>query len=126
MNSIWIKTICGLLLVAGSINFAQAQDACCVNGCHPPCCQPECGPYKATCCPEWVPEKEDHYCWQVERDFVCIPPVKFPWQSCCDLKCGRIRKIHKLKIYEYECDVCKFKWNLKKFYPCCSSCSDEE
>ncbi|TWT62566.1 hypothetical protein [Rubinisphaera italica] len=124
MNSIHKYLIPALLLLVLSGGTLQAGepclDACIENGkCGPPCCPQPCDPYKATCNGCWEQDKEEHYCWQVEKDFVCIPPVRFPWQKCCDLGCPRIRKVSKLKIYKYDCDVCKFKWNLKKFYPCC-------
>jgi len=107
-----------LLAICGGTT-ASAQDACLETGGCPPCCPPVCEPYKATCHPCWEHETEDDYCWQVEKDYVCIPPVKFPWQKCCELGCPRIRKINTLKIYEFERDFCRFKWNLKKYYPCC-------
>jgi hypothetical protein len=63
-------------------------------------------------------EKEKHHCWKIKIEPVCIPRVKFPWESCCKPpKCAKMKYVRKLEKHEYECEVCKYKWT-----PECAAC----
>lgn len=80
-----------------------------------------CQPCKVTCKGGVEKETISRHCWDVECDYVCIPPVKFPWMKCCELPCPKIRKIHVMKRRDYKIDICKFHWKLKKTWPCCGN-----
>jgi len=49
----------------------------------------------------------------------CIPPVRFPWQKCCELKCGKIKTVRVLKKHEYTCEKCGYKWDIENL---CGAC----
>jgi hypothetical protein len=74
-------------------------------GCHVQC--PSCRSY---CELKIEPGKEKKSCWEVECKPICIPQITFPWQKCSEPKCAKVKYIHVLKKHEYECDVCKHKW----------------
>lgn len=67
------------------------------------------------CYPECKTEPNEKTCNTIECDQVCIPAVKFPWESCCCLKPGRTRTIHKLGSKDYECGTKRvWDWSIKK------------
>lgn len=73
---------------------------------------PQCDNKVCVPVPETVKEKK--HCWTVECKDICIPHVKWPWQSCCDPpKCGKVRTVKVLKKIEYECESCGYKWDIK-------------
>ncbi len=73
---------------------------------------PQCDHKVCVPVPETVKEKK--HCWTVECKDICIPHVKWPWQSCCEPpKCGKVRTIKVLKKVEYECESCGYKWDIK-------------
>ncbi len=59
-------------------------------------CEPVCGHCDAEC--KTVPVKKT--CFEIECKTICVPAVKFPWESCCQTKCGRLRTIRVLKKSE--------------------------
>lgn len=63
------------------------------------------------CNPKCSTEKFKKHCWDVEAKPVCIPAVKYPWESCCTLKCGRARCVNTLKKHEYEREKNVVKWD---------------
>ncbi|MFK7777476.1 MAG: hypothetical protein QM501_05070 [Gimesia sp.] len=64
--------------------------------------------------------KVKKYCFTIECKDICIPPVRFPWQKCCELKCGKIKTVRVLKKHNYTCEKCGYKWTVD----CqCGSCS---
>ena len=85
---------------------------------------PDCG--NALCVPSFEPVKEKKHCWQVECKKICIPHIRLPWQSCCELpKCGWVRNVKVLKKVEYECEKCGCKWDVKCLdCPPASPCRD--
>lgn len=108
-----------ILLLNLSFGLVEAGDVSCDE------CSSACG----TCCEKVCvthakPGKESRYCWEVECKEVCIPAVRFPWECCkkngCDSccadcrvpKCGRVRCVRKLKLVEYECDVCEYEHEI--------------
>lgn len=120
-TKILLALMCGMLIAVQSQSLNAADSPClgedgCVKGC---CDSNNCEPCNVTC--KFCIEKEtkSRHCWKVECDYVCIPPVKFPWTKCCDLPCPKIRQINVLKKHKYKIDVCKFHWKLKKLWPCC-------
>lgn len=115
----------GLICLLLASSAAVASEPC-ASGCAKLYCPPVCGPESATCHPEYKEETIKESCWQVERDFVCIPPVRFPWMCCDDLPCPRIRQVNKLKAHKYERTECRFGWSLKKLWPCVDSCAPGE
>jgi hypothetical protein len=57
-----------------------------------------------------VDSEED--CYEVECEEVCIPAVRFPWQSCHAPRCGRSRLVTKLKIESRPTKICEYEWVL--------------
>lgn len=88
-----------------------------------PCCPPQCPNCKAYCKFEMVDGKEEKSCWCVERKAICIPRITFPWQKCCEPKCGRVKWVKVLKEMTYECDRCQCKWTVVE--EPCPACCDE-
>ena len=75
-----------------------------------------------TCYPTLTKAKETKTCWEVETKTICIPKVRFPWESkCCNKgcgkegcvppKCGRTKCVNVLVKREYECSTCKYTWD---------------
>lgn len=64
--------------------------------------------------------KVKKHCYFFECKDVCIPPVRFPWQKCCDLKCGKVKTVRVLKKHEWKCDKCGYKWTVEDL---CGSCN---
>ena len=84
------------------------------HGCH--CC-PECE--HTICVPTPVTEKVSRHCWGVDCKVICIPAIKWPWQSCCEPpQCGRAKTVKVLKKVELECQKCGYQWDVK-CVPCC-------
>ncbi|MCA9187674.1 MAG: hypothetical protein R3E01_20950 [Pirellulaceae bacterium] len=76
-----------------------------------------CVPCTCTCdvCRE-VREKEEvkKSCWKVECEKICIPGIKFPWQSCCEPRHGcRIRKVMVLDKHDYTEEECVTTWKVE-------------
>ncbi len=121
---------CGII-IAGNPQFLRADDrpasanhSDCIGNCPPYSSCPQC---KVTCKGSVEKDTITRHYWDVECDYVCIPPVKFPWTKCCELPCPKIRKIHVMKRRDYKIDICKFHWKLKKIWPCCNgnSCATQ-
>ena len=107
-------------LISGHRNFAESQVPCydqtkgvcgntnyCSQGCK-------------TCRMHVETLKVKKHCYYIECKDICIPPVRFPWQKCCDLKCGKIKTVRVLKKHNYTCEKCGYKWTVE----CnCDSCS---
>lgn len=74
-----------------------------------PICCPCCGSDGA-CVLKVEPGVEKETCYEVECKEVCIPPVRFPWESCRAPKCGRVRVVARLKEEKREKEVCKYEW----------------
>jgi len=55
-----------------------------------------------------------------ECETVCIPPVRFPWESGPSKKCGKVRKIKKLGTTKGKETVCTYEWSAVQ---CCPSCA---
>jgi hypothetical protein len=78
---------------------------------------PDCG--NATCVPSLETVKEKKQCWIVECEKICIPHIRWPWQSCCELpKCGRVKNVKVLRKVEYECEKCGCKWDVQSVGGC--------
>ena len=77
----------------------------------PRCGCPSCG--NAVCVPSREPEVDERYCWKVEFKQVCIPAIRWPWQSCCEPKCGKVKTVKVLEKVEYECDKCGYRWDVR-------------
>ncbi len=73
-----------------------------------PCCQ-SCG---GTCVLKAEQVEEDETCYDVECKEVCIPAVRFPWETCRTPKCGRVRLVTKLKEDKRKTTTCKYEWVL--------------
>lgn len=102
-----------VLLVALSGGLATSYSAGAFPRLHtcPQCSQP-CTP--KFCEPTPETEKEKKHCWCIETKDICIPHIRWPWQSCCEPpKCGRVRTVKVLNKVEYECEKCGWKWEIK-------------
>ena len=77
------------------------------------CCQ-SCG---GACVLKVTEVEEDDTCYEVECEEVCIPAVRFPWESCRTPKCGRVRLVAKLKEEKSKKTTCKYEW-----VPTCTRC----
>lgn len=83
---------------------------------------PHCGD---PCYPTVTKGKETKHCWNVDSKTICIPKVRFPWESCgkgkggkngCPPpKCGRTKQVNVLVKHEYECSTCKYSWDPDAF-----------
>lgn len=83
---------------------------------HGPCganC-PRCHKY---CQLEIVPTTVEKSCWDIECEEICIPAIRFPWEKCCEPKCGTVITVKKLKKVTYECPSCECVWT-----PVCNTC----
>jgi len=78
-----------------------------------PCCHHVC-----KLSTESVQQKKS--CWKIAREPICIPRVRFPWQTCDTPLCAKIRYVNVLKKHEYECERCHYKWS-----PLCASCGGD-
>jgi hypothetical protein len=91
-------------------NFATSKTPCCdqsKTACSNSCCESQgC----KTCRLHVETLKVKKHCFNVECKEICIPPVRFPWQKYCELKCGKIKTIRILKKQEYTCEKCAYKW----------------
>ncbi|HEX5105394.1 MAG TPA: hypothetical protein VFV87_16360 [Pirellulaceae bacterium] len=77
---------------------------------------PHCGHHQP--CPAVpVTIKEKKHCWQVECKNFCIPPIKWPWDHCCEPGCGKVKTVKVLKKIEYECARCGYEWEAPSV--CC-------
>ena len=76
------------------------------------------------CYPECSVEPNEKTCYTVECDKVCIPAVRFPWESCCCKKPGNTRTIRKLGSKDYECGSKRvWDWSIKKSDGCDGGCA---
>lgn len=101
------------MLIGGNQNFANPGTPCCdqANG--------ACG--SSSYCSRGCKYCQLHvetlkvkkHCYNIECKDICIPPVRFPWQKCCELKCGKIKTVRVLKKHEYKCDKCGYKWTVE-------------
>ena len=104
-----------LLLALGLLILAPLVAAAGPRHPHDRC--PDCG--NAACVPSLKTVKEKKHCWCIECEPVCIPHIRWPWQSSCELpKCGYVKNVKVLKKVEYECEKCGCKWDAK----CLGSC----
>lgn len=111
MKQITTLLVALLLSTAGSTLWAGDCDDCHDHAIHCPNCHCELSLEKV---------KEKKYCWDVECQAICIPKIKFPWESCCGPpKCAKLKYVHVLKKIEYECEHCQYKWA-----PVCHECGD--
>jgi hypothetical protein len=83
-------------------------------------CCPRCG---EVCISTVTVGKEKKYCWEVDTKTICIPKIRFPWErdrdskECCKTGClapksARTKCVKILLKREYECDVCKYRWDV--------------
>ncbi|MEL7496782.1 MAG: hypothetical protein AAFN77_04185 [Planctomycetota bacterium] len=56
--------------------------------------------------------KKKKSCFKVEQETVCIPPVRFPWQTCPPAT-SKTRLVTRLKVHTFECPNCAYKWKLQ-------------
>lgn len=57
--------------------------------------------------------------YEISYKQICIPAITFPWQKCCEPRCGKVITVKKLHKVSYECERCGCKWKIE---PCgCSS-----
>ncbi|MDA1049391.1 MAG: hypothetical protein O3C40_02785 [Planctomycetota bacterium] len=83
---------------------------------------PHCG---EACYPTVTKGKETKHCWNVETKAICIPKVRFPWESDCGKgngkdacpapNCGRTKYVNVLMKHEYECSTCKYSWDVDSY-----------
>ena len=77
---------------------------------------------QGVCCPECKTEPNEKSCYCVECEKICIPAVKFPWESCCVRKPGKVRVVRKLTKKDYECgQKVVWEWPKPEKVPCCTS-----
>lgn len=92
------------------LSGARAEDAnCCCPRCH------------VVCVPSREIEQQKHTAFDVECKWICVPKIRFPWESCCEPKCAWVRKAKTLKKVEYECPHCKYTWTAVCECPSCQS-----
>lgn len=109
-----------LALVAGGPALAGEHDYRKADGlAHGRAWCPHCG---EACYPTVTKGKETKHCFNTETKPICIPKVRFPWESggkgkdgCAEPKCGRTKYVNVLLKHEYECSVCKYSWDPGAF-----------
>jgi hypothetical protein len=67
-------------------------------------------------------ETYDQTVFDCKTERVCIPPVRFPWESG-KLKCGWIREVAVLSRKKVERKQCVWDWNVQ---PICPDCQQEK
>lgn len=77
---------------------------------------PECG--CAVCRSVEALVKEKKHRWEVETRQICIPAVRWPWEKCCEPRCGQVKTIKVLKRVDYECTKCGYKWEIQAVDGC--------
>lgn len=90
-------------------------------GCH--CCN-DCQ-VTGYCCPEIKKEKVELKGWDVECKQICIPPIHCPCSNSCELKCGKVIAVRRLKKDKIECGE-KCVVNYKLVDPCAEQKSAKE
>jgi hypothetical protein len=70
----------------------------------------ECG--GGVCRPVAATLKEKKHTWEVECKQICIPAPRWPWELCCEPKCGKVKTVKLLKKVEYECEKCGYQWEI--------------
>ncbi|HRX81372.1 MAG TPA: hypothetical protein P5307_20020 [Pirellulaceae bacterium] len=120
-----IATLVGAPAVAGDNGCDGKHDGHGKGG-HRAYC-PHCGD---ACYPTVTKGKETKTCWNVESVAICIPKVRFPWESncgkgcggkdcgkenCVPPKCGRTKYVNVLMKHEYECSTCKYSWDVDSY-----------
>ena len=101
----------------------------------------QCGKCNGTCYLKVEQSTKEKSCFKVEAKQICIPRVRFPWQTkdkcnrcdacdsgqCCSTQCGRVKTILVLKKHKYECPACKYSWEIAGGGCCdsanCDGCS---
>lgn len=80
---------------------------------HGPCQKcPQCD--NKVCVPTPETKKVKKHCWDVECEDICIPAIRWPWQSSCSPpSCGKVKTVKVLKKVEYECEECGYTWDIK-------------
>ncbi|MCA9150884.1 MAG: hypothetical protein KDA92_16345 [Planctomycetales bacterium] len=117
-----IRTMFAMLSLAMTLScVAPAMAGDCAGspgcGCHVQC--PECSYY---CKVEAETEKVKHHCWEVDCKPICVPRVKLPWECGCEPKCAYVKKVHVLKMKEYECEKCKYTFTPVEIGCCNDGC----
>jgi len=90
----------------------------CLHGHHASgaCCGPK------GCCPECKTEPNEKSCFCIECEEICVPAIKFPWESCCVRKPGKVKVVRKLTSKDYECGKkVVWEWPKPEKVPCCTS-----
>jgi len=86
----------------------------------------QCGKCNGTCYLKVEQGTKEKSCFKVEAKQICIPRVRFPWQTkdkcnrcdgcdsggCCTTQYGRVKTILVLKKHKYECPACKYTWEI--------------
>ncbi len=107
------------------------EESCCSDGCKAGHCST-----KVVCCPKKITEEVKKHCWNVKKEWICIPSFRFArnWgkdknsqgdckcgdscsgdscSNCGKPTCGRVRCIKVLEKHEYTCKTCGYEWELK-------------
>lgn len=105
LRSIWLLAMFCMFSAVPLVNVGHG------SGPKHNCC-PDCG--RSVCRLVREPVADEKYCYQVECKQLCIPKIRWPWQSCCDApQCGRVKTVKVLKRVEYECEACGYRWELQ-------------
>ena len=66
------------------------------------------------------PNKKRCFCVDCEK--ICVPAIKFPWESCCVRKPGYVKIVRKVSKKDYECGKkVVWEWPKPEKVPCCVS-----
>lgn len=103
---------CGKRLCDGRCRIAHRKSTC--QACNTQCGSVACPQCECeVCCLEVENTKVKKTCFKVEQKTICIPPVRFPWNSCPPTT-ARTKTVNVLKKDSYECPKCTYQWTLQK------------
>ena len=107
-------------IVVAALACIAVGSSIALAGGHGNCC-PDCG--CKVCVPSTEVVKEKKHCWTVDCKDICIPKAKWPWDTCCEPQCAKVKTVKVLKRVEYECEKCGCKWDVLSTGCSCGSCA---
>lgn len=116
-----MKAIHALLAIALAVTVMQGAPASDYHNGKSVGCNAKCPSCRHICRAYPVTNKIKKSYFEVSCKQICIPAITFPWQKCCEPRCGKVITVKTLKKVSYSCERCGYKWKIE---PCgCGSCT---